>query len=247
MADTPNRVRITIGSSQGAVPTPESIQKPRIALAGKPAERSQAAALDLVFVIDSTGSMSDKIDALKSMCERFVDDLARSSISYRAAIVAFGDLTVTGDKISKTPFTTDVRTIKTLLQKLPTNSGGGNAGESSFEAIQAAQRLPFQQKCIKVLVLMTDEPALQHNLTWTAIQQSLVADGILLFAFATSDHYYKSFAQATGGSWWDIDSARSLDAVLSALTKLAASVTKTVTNVARLAGGDVKKYLQLDR
>lgn len=246
MADTPNRVRITVGS-QNAGTTPGSAQKSKILVAGKPVETSQASALDLVFVIDSTGSMSDKIGALKSMCERFVDDLAKSSISHRVAIVAFGDLTVTGDRISKTPFTTDVRTIKTLLQKLPTNSGGGNAGESSLEAIQAAQRFPFQQKCIKALVLMTDEPALQHNVTWKSIQQSLVADGFLLFAFATSDEYYKSFARATGGSWWDIDSARSLDSVLSALTKLAASVTKTVTNVAKLAGGDVKKYLQLGK
>jgi hypothetical protein len=34
---------------------------------------------------------------------------------------------------------------------------------------------------------------------------------------------------------------------LAVLKKLAASVTSTVTNVARLAGGDVKKYLQLTK
>lgn len=167
MADTSNRVKITIGT-QGAVATSGSASKPTISVAGKPVEPTQSSTLDLVFVIDSTGSMSDKINALKSMCEHFVDDLAKSSISYRAAIVAFGDLTVSGDKISTTPFTSDVRTIKALLQKLPENSGGGNEGESAFEAIEAAQRLPFQNKCIKVLVLMhrrtsTATPCLMEN------------------------------------------------------------------------------------
>lgn len=244
MADLPSRVTITVGKQNVVAPKSKG---PAITVAGKPVQTAQASALDLVFVIDSTGSMSDKINALKSMCENFVDDLTKSSISYRVAIVAFGDLTVSGDKISTTPFTSSVSTIKSLLHKLPRNDGGGNEGESSFEAIQAALKLPFQQKCIKVLVLMTDEPALQGNLLWKQIQEKLVAEGCLLFSFATSDAYYKSFAHATGGSWWDIESASSLDAVLSILTKLASSVTKTVTNVARLAGGDVKKYLQLGR
>jgi hypothetical protein len=204
-------------------------------------------ALDLVFVIDSTGSMSGKINALMSMCEQFVDDLTKSKISYRAAVVAFGDLTVSGDKISATPFTANVQTIKSLLQRLPQNSGGANEGESCFEAIQAALKLPFQDKCMKVVVLMTDEPALQHNVAPQQIQGKLVSDGCMLFAFATGEQYYKSFARVTGGSWWDIESTTSLDSVLAVLKKLAASVTSTVTNVARLAGGDVKKYLQLTK
>lgn len=246
MADKSNRVEITIGKQNGVIPSSKP-KGPVITVGGKPLQSTQASALDLVFVIDSTGSMSDKINALLSMCEHFVDDLTKSSISYRVAIVAFGDLTISGDKISTTTFTSSVQTIKSLLRKLPRNNGGGNDGESSFEAIQAALKLPFQQKCIKALVLMTDEPALQDDLSWRKVQEKLVAEGCLLFSFATSDEYYKSFAQATGGSWWDIESASSLDAVLAILKKLAASVTSTVTNVAQLAGGDVKKYLQLTK
>jgi hypothetical protein len=142
-----------------------------------------------------------------------------------------------------------VQTIKSLLdlKKLPRNDGGGNEGESSFEAIQAALKLPFQSKCIKVIVLMTDEPALQHNLSPQRIQGMLVEEGCMLFAFATGDAYYKSFAKATGGGWWDIESTRSLDSVLSILKKMAASVTMTVTNVVKLAQGDVKEYLRLTK
>jgi hypothetical protein len=241
-----NRFTISSGKQNTAV-SQLNANKPTNPDGNTTKQASQNTALDLVFVIDSTGSMSGKINALMSMCEQFVDDLTKSKISYRAAVVAFGDLTVSGDKISATPFTANVQTIKSLLQRLPKNSGGSNEGESCFEAIQAALRLPFQEKCIKVIVLMTDEPALLHSLSAQQIQGKLIADGCMLFAFATGEQYYKSFARATGGSWWDIESATSLDSVLAVLKKLAMSVTTTVTNVAKLADGDVKKYLQLTK
>ena len=114
MADTPSRFTITVGKQDTAVSRGEA-KKPASFDSGKSKQPAPSSALDLVFVIDSTGSMSGKIKALMSMCEHFVDDLTKSAISYRVAIVAFGDLTVSGDKISTTRFTANVQTIKSLL------------------------------------------------------------------------------------------------------------------------------------
>jgi hypothetical protein len=57
---------------------------------------SARARADLVFVIDTTGSMNDKIDGLIESCQSFVDKLAAKRIDWAAAVVGFGDLTVEG-------------------------------------------------------------------------------------------------------------------------------------------------------
>src|SRR5260370_29184089 len=64
---------------------------------------SAKARADLVFVIDTTGSMNDKIDGLIESCESFVDKLAAKRVDWAAAGVVFGDLTVAGAKIFCTP------------------------------------------------------------------------------------------------------------------------------------------------
>src|SRR5581483_3041909 len=107
--------------------------------------------VDLVFVIDTTGSMSDKIKGLLQTCAKFVDRFARLQMDARLAVVAFGDLTVKNDKIVATGFTTSIQTTKNSLQKIPRFSGGGNRGESSLEALQKAMALGFRDEVAKVL------------------------------------------------------------------------------------------------
>ena len=96
-----------------------------------------------MFVIDTTGSMSDKIKGLLQTCAKFVDRFSRLQMDSRIAIVAFGDLTVKTDKIVATGFTNQIETTKTSLKKIPRFSGGGNRGESSLEALQKAMALGF--------------------------------------------------------------------------------------------------------
>src|SRR3989449_4023349 len=126
---------------------------------------SAKARADLVFVIDTTGSMNDKIDGLIESCQSFVDRLATRRIDWVAAVVGFGDLTVEGDRIVATPFSSSADRVKSLLRGLPRYSGGGNEGESSLEALQAALDQPgYRPDTVKVVVLITDEPALQRRL-----------------------------------------------------------------------------------
>ena len=89
---------------------------------------SPKARADLVFVIDTTGSMNDKIDALIQTCQSFVDRLATRHIDWAAAVVGFGDLTVEGDRIVATPFSSSADRVKALLRGLPRYSGGGMKG-----------------------------------------------------------------------------------------------------------------------
>jgi hypothetical protein len=207
---------------------------------------STKARADLVFVIDTTGSMNDKIDGLIESCESFVDKLARKRIDWVAAVVGFGDLTVEGDRIVATSFSSSADRVKALLRGLPRYSGGGNEGESSLEALQAALDQPgYRPDAIKVVVLITDEPALQRRLRPTTISGRLREAGAIAFVLSPNIKYFRSMATETGGQWWNVDSGGDFSQILAVFDKIATKVASTVAAVHKLAGGNVKEYLGL--
>lgn len=207
---------------------------------------SAKARADLVFVIDTTGSMNDKIDALIETCQSFVDKLATRRIDWVAAVVGFGDLTVEGDRIVATPFSSSAERVKALLRGLPRYSGGGNEGESSLEALQAAMDLPgYRPDAMKVVVLITDEPALQKKIRPSAMTGRLREAGVIAFVLSPKINYFRSMAADTGGEWWNVDSGGDFSRILALFDKIATRVAATLESVHKLTGGDVKAYLGL--
>ena len=210
---------------------------------GRDSEKARA---DLVFVIDTTGSMNDKIDALIETCQSFVDKLATRHIDWAAAVVGFGDLTVEGDRIVATPFSSSTERVKALLRGLPRYSGGGNEGESSLEALQAALDQPgYRPDAMKVVVLITDEPALQKKIRPSAMTGRLREAGAIAFVLSPKINYFRAMASDTGGEWWNVDSGGDFSKILSVFDKIATRVASTLDAVHKLTGGDVKEYLSL--
>lgn len=119
------------------------------------------AAVDICFVFDTTGSMSDKITGLIRAMSDLVAELASLDLDWRVTTVAFGDLTVPGDRIDDSlGFVTTRAAAQDQLRSMPRFGGGGNGGESSIEAMLAGVRRPWRQDAVKIIVLLTDEPAL---------------------------------------------------------------------------------------
>jgi hypothetical protein len=207
---------------------------------------SAKARADLVFVIDTTGSMNDKIDGLIETCESFVDRLATKHIDWAASVVGFGDLTIEGDRIVATPFSSSADRVKALLRGIPRYSGGDNEGESSLEALQAALNQPgFRADAMKVVILITDEPALQKQLRPSTITGRLREEGAIAFVLSPNINYFKSMAADTGGHWWKVESGGDFSKILAIFDKIASRVASTVAAVHKLTGGNVKEYLSL--
>ncbi|HZQ06404.1 MAG TPA: vWA domain-containing protein [Anaerolineae bacterium] len=203
--------------------------------------------VDLVFVIDTTGSMSDKIKGLLQTCAKFVDRFSRLQMDSRIAIVAFGDLTVRSDKIVATGFTNNIQTTKTSLQKIPRFSGGGNRGESSLEALQKAMALGFRNGVVKVLILITDEPALQNrNVQVGDVIEDLRGGEYLTFVVSPPEKYYKDMASRTGGKWYKVSANTDFTDLLEMFGDIASRVSDTVADVYRLGDGKVSNYLRLN-
>lgn len=195
------------------------------------------AKVDIVFTIDTTGSMSDKIEGLLQTAEKFVNELATLGLDYRIAVVAFGDIRVPGDKIVQTAFTNDVATTKKSLNNIPRYSGGGNEGESSLEALQKALALPFRADAAKVLLLITDESADQREIKASEIIRRLKAGQFLTFTVTPRHDYYLKMASETGGKWYKIGRNTDFTELLKLFRHIAQQVSQTVAEGYLLQAG----------
>jgi hypothetical protein len=208
---------------------------------GKVAQRS----VDLCIVFDTTGSMSDKIDGLVGCMSSLVADLGRLALDWRVVTLPFGDLTVPGDRVvDSQPFVSTVQDATRQLRSMPLFSGGMNAGESSVEAMLAACKKRYRPAAVKVLLLVTDEPALGAMQGARAVDQALTRLDAACFTVAPSLGYYKDWARRHGGEWRQVAAAVDTGAILQLFKSLLARIAVVADSVHKLGGGSVRAYLE---
>lgn len=202
--------------------------------------------VDIYFVIDTTGSMNNKIEALLQTCVQFVDVPAKYNLEANFLLVSFGDLKISGDRIVlEVPLTANIEQIKTGLNNINRNWGGGNQGESSFEAVVTALETPGRSGAVKAMVLITDEPAHCEGYSVSEIQGMLAEQQMLLYGLTPNIPYYRNLIKARGGQWVQISASSSLDMLKGLFEKLAQDLTETTREVIELTEGDVNEYLML--
>lgn len=182
---------------------------------------------DIVFVIDTTASMNDKIDGLLQTCARFADEISISKIDYRLALIGFGDIPNQGEDMSVFPFTTSVDLFKGGLTSIP-RTHGGPAPESSLEALCQALHYDFRYNALRVVILITDAPPHEpdtHQRTHQDVIRYLKENDILTFCIAPDIPCFRSIAQETGGELFVI--SQDVDFV-SILERLSKSVARRV-------------------
>jgi von Willebrand factor type A domain-containing protein len=200
---------------------------------------------DICIVFDTTGSMSGKIQGLIDCMSGFADDLAELSLDWRLSVLPFGDLTVPGDRIDAgLPFVASVAEARSQLREMPRFSGGGNAGESSIEALLSAIAKPWRPKAVRVVVLLTDEPALGAERADEVLGRLNSAE-IICFVASPRHGYYRSWAAETGGHWVQISQSMDTNDILRLLRGLVKDVAKAASDVHAIAGGSYRKYLEL--
>ncbi len=205
-----------------------------------------ACMVDLCFVFDTTGSMSDKIDGLVECMVDFVRELAGLGLNWRVSVVPFGDLTVPGDTIvANLPFVSERAAAERMLREMPRNGGGANGGESVLEALRAALGKPYRPGAVKVFVVLTDEPALQGRLTAGGIEQDLLRSEVIAFVASPPIGYYRRWADVTAGAWFEIGPSLDYSAIVATLRGLAKQLALVASEVHSIAGGSVARYRAL--
>jgi len=246
-----NRSVPTVPGRQTMVTTGKG--KEQTIIAGKPQVSSKTGKVeggnqvDVVFVFDTTGSMDDKISALIQTCTQFVEEAGGLKLDAQFALISFGDISVRfgGDKIELVvPLTPDIAQIKHGLTYIPRNNGFGNVGESSMEAMQEVFGLPYRPKAVKVVILITDEPALQHQYKAKEVTARLTEREFLVFVIATDEPYYREMAQKNGGIWKQIGADTDLSEILAIFKEIARKVSRVAKDVHLLGKGSVRAYLK---
>lgn len=111
--------------------------------------------VDMVFLIDNSGSMCDEILDVKNNVKAFADSLVARGYDFRLCLVRFGQSDGSGQPIV-VGCTADVNTFKTWADAM-TCDGGLEPGIPAV--VQAIQTLPLRPGCLRHFLVSTDEPS----------------------------------------------------------------------------------------
>jgi hypothetical protein len=139
-----------------------------------PPARGLSYAVDIVFCIDVTGSMTPIIDAVKANALRFYDDVqtnltakGKNVDELRVRVIAFRDFAADGEAaMQESPFyrlPTEQSAFSDFVNGLIAE-GGGDAPESGLEAVALAMNSDWTTRGDRrrqVVVVWTDQPALE--------------------------------------------------------------------------------------
>jgi hypothetical protein len=164
--------------------------------------------LDILFLLDSTGSMNDEISALQSSMLSIADqiDHLRPSPDLRFGLVTYRDR---GDEyvVAKVDFTDHVSAFSDQLSQVRA-SGGGDYPESLNEALHASiYEMDWREEdTIRLIFLVADAPPhLDYGQDFDYAQEMAVAlaNGIKIFPIAASgtddqaEYIFRQMAQFT--------------------------------------------------
>jgi hypothetical protein len=149
-----------------------------------PAPRGLSYAVDIVFCIDVTGSMTPILDQVKANALRFYDDVqsnltakGKNIDELRVRVVAFRDIVADGEAaLQESPFfalPTEQGGFSAFVNGLVAE-GGGDAPESGLEAVALGMTSPWTTRGDRrrqVVVVWTDQPA--HNLDASSLPATL--------------------------------------------------------------------------
>ncbi|MCL2703206.1 MAG: Hsp70 family protein [Defluviitaleaceae bacterium] len=118
------------------------------------------AAVNIVFVIDTTGSMDTYINGVKDRAIEFSNILADKGCVFKLGLIGFGDLGEK-EKPSVYNFTDDVTRFQKQVKNIP-RTYGGDIPESSLEALETGVQLLESARVDpgskNIFILITDAP-----------------------------------------------------------------------------------------
>ena len=170
---------------------------------------------DIVFIVDTTGSMSEEITNVKNNISYFVDALNEKGISVALALIDYEDITVDGydstrvHKNGSSNWFYNVNDYKAAIGNLSLGYGG-DAPECVVDALETARLLDMRASAGKIFVLVTDADFKVDNRygipSMAAEIQLLKNAGVncsVVSPYSEQSTYYDLYSE-TDGVWADI-------------------------------------------
>ncbi|MCL2752679.1 MAG: Hsp70 family protein [Defluviitaleaceae bacterium] len=166
----------------------------RTQFAAKPAERVMGSGgnVNVVFCIDTTGSMDTYINGVKDRAMEFADILANKGVGFKLGLIGFGDLNEK-EKPSVYNFTDDVAKFQKQVKNIP-RTYGGDIPESALDSLETAIELLNTTRPAadtqNIFVLITDAPPHVPTHSGKSVQDicdMLAAHNIVTYVVARKD------------------------------------------------------------
>ena len=194
------------GGGGGAIATGTPIHLDMMKAIGRDiAEVATTRQIDLVFVIDKTGSMRDNVRGIRAYIDAVFDRLTRAGHDTAVGLVAFGEIKIS--KLKARGVTTDHAEFKNWLRKVKIE-GGGDLAESGLDAIVTAQsKIKFRRGAQRFFVFASDgsfhdadyDGKSRHSLDTViaALQRERIRVDVIGIDYLP----VRQLALATGGVW----------------------------------------------
>lgn len=201
-----------IGNSGGGIPsgtsTGDNYVQMMTELARNLADAAIVTEVDLVFIIDKTGSMEDNVRGIRAYIDLFFEHFTRSGHDAAFGLVTFADVEKKKPKVQGA--TMDHGKFKNWLYKIKFE-GGGDLAESGLDALMAAlNRTQFRDSAQRFFVLVSDGAF--HDADYDGrsaysqdgVIETLQRQGVRVDVIGLNFLPIKQLAWATGGTWRQI-------------------------------------------
>ncbi len=165
--------------------------------------------IDLAFVLDTTGSMSEEIDAVKHTIRTVADKLSTAQTDVRIGLVEYKDRS--DSVVTRTyPFSSNLRSFAHKIDGIVA-SGGGDLPEDMQRGVgEAIDKLQWKSDAVtRMVVVIADAPPhldYQDETSFADSAKRAAARGIKLFTVSASGMNHtgqlvmRQMAQFTGAS-----------------------------------------------
>ncbi|MAF09768.1 hypothetical protein CMK11_04890 [Candidatus Poribacteria bacterium] len=212
--------------------------------------------VDVLFVVDTSGSMADNIAAVADHLFSMTDRIEQDDIDYQLGVAAFRELG-TGAKLELSGWSVDPQTLRTRMRGL-----GVVGNERALDAlVQTLQVTRFRPDADKAMVFVTDEPATTKWEAPDAAQEmrdrvltETTRDAIRVQVLGFGEAFQRELAERSGGVFQVIPASnrgrsagpRGDSGVLLAATALDTDFRAIAGEVRRWANPDSSARRELD-
>ena len=244
-----------IGNSGGSIPSGTSAGDNYIQMMTEIARSLTDVAtvqkVDLVFIIDKTGSMEDNVRGIRAYIDLFFEHFGRAGHDAAFGLVTFADAMTKKPKVQGV--TTDHGKFKNWLYKIKFE-GGGDLAESGLDALMAAlHRIKFRDNAQRFFVLASDgafhdaDYDGRSEYSQDGVIETLQHQGVRVDVIGLNFLPIKQLAWATGGTWRAIPGRGYLEHIPRTLTaKMLSELGVLGFNKDGLEGDELVVYLRRD-
>lgn len=244
-----------IGNSGGSIPSGisagDNYVQMMTELARSLTDAAIVQAVDLVFIIDKTGSMEDNVRGIRAYIDLFFEHFTRSGHDAAFGLVTFADVAESEPKVRGV--TTDHGKFKNWLYKIKFE-GGGDLAESGLDGLMVAlNRINFRANTQRFFVFVSDGTF--HDADYNGrskysqdgVIETLQRQGVRVDVIGLNFLPIKQIAWATGGTWRAIPGRGYLEHIPQTLTaKMLSELGVLGFNEDGLEADEVVIYLRRD-